>query len=175
MAKAAKKAVKTYRGLVYKLTVSFFLTSVIPLLACCYLIITYAFPGWPHIFWIGLTFIISFIIACLGFIVARKVVAPVIDMASETKMIAGGDYERKITVDTEDEIGELGSAINKMTKQIKDHMDELRKYSRMTKDVNLEIQRKVVALSDLLQIGDMIASPEKLDEVLKLIHQTRRW
>jgi len=113
--------------------------------------------------------LLSIFIAIMGFVLAKRLVDPVIDMALEARVIASGDFGRKIEAKREDEIGDLGRSINLITKKIKDSLGELENYSVRTKQVNIEIQRKVLALSGLLQIGDSIASMEDIAKVLHLI------
>ena len=156
-------------GLRYKLMVSFSLMSIIPLLVCVYLVNVFIFPNVENIPQTSLVILLTIIVAFLGLILAKRLVNPIIDMALEAKIIASGDYERKIKADREDEIGQLGGSINTITKQIKNYMDELHSYSLKTKDMNLEIQKKILALSNLLQIGDMIASAEELEHILELV------
>jgi len=156
-------------GLRYKLMVSFSLMSIIPLLVCVYLVNVFIFPNVENVPQTSLVVLLTIVVAFLGLILAKRLVNPIIDMALEAKIIASGDYERKIKADREDEIGQLGGSINTITKQIKNYMDELHSYSLKTKDMNLEIQKKILALSNLLQIGDMIASAEELEHILELV------
>lgn len=157
------------KGLRYKLMIAFSLMSIIPLLVCVYLVTNFVFPQLENLAQVSIIVLLSITIALLGLILAKRMVDPVIDMALEAKIIASGDYGRKLETDREDEIGELGRSINHMTKRIKDSMVELQNYSIKTKEVNLEIQKKVLALSNLLQIGDMIAASEKLENVLDIV------
>ncbi len=157
------------KGLRYKMVIAFALMAVIPLLASTYLVATFIFPNIESPARVSVIVLLSAIIAFLGFVLAKKLIDPVIDLALETKMIANGDFRHKIDVDREDEIGELGSSINIMKKRIMDSMNELRDYSLKTKEVNFEIQKKVLALSGLLQIGDMIATSAELSGVLDMI------
>lgn len=157
------------KGLRYKLMIAFSLMSIIPLLVCVYLVTNFIFPHAENLGRVSIIVLLSITIALLGLILAKRMVDPVIDMALETKIIASGDFGRKLRTDREDEIGDLGKSINNMTKRIKDHMIELQSYSVKTKEINLEIQKRVLILSNLLQIGDMIAASEKLADVLNVI------
>lgn len=158
------------KGLRYKLMVSFSLMTVVPLLACVYAISPYLFPGLPQTVDINLIVFISLIIAILGFIVAKGVVNAVVELATEARKIAGGDYTRKIPVASEDELGSLGQSINKMTQRIRSNLDELKGYGQSMKDINVEIHKKVLALSSLLQIGDIISagSTIQIDPLLEM-------
>jgi diguanylate cyclase (GGDEF)-like protein len=47
-------------------------------------------------------------------------------------------------------------------------MDELRSYSEKTAEINLEIQKRVIVLSSLLQISALISQSARLEDILKL-------
>ncbi len=169
MKKLFKNMSMMSQGLRYKLMIAFSLMSIIPLLVCVYLVTIFIFPRLENLTQVSLMVLFSIAIALTGLMLVKRMISPVINMALETKLIASGDFSRTLRVDTEDEIGDLGKSINMMTKRIKDYMEELQSYSLKTRDVNLEIQRKVLALSNLLQIGDMIASSMKLEAILDVI------
>jgi len=157
------------RGLRYKLMLAFSLMTIIPLLACVYVISTYLFPKLDNVTDISMVVLVSIIVALLGLLLARKIVDPVIDMAIEAKIIASGNYDRKISADSDDEIGNLGRSINFMTQKIKSNLDELKNYGQKMREVNVEIHKKVLALSSLLQIGDIIAAGSvQIDGLLEI-------
>jgi len=157
------------KGLRYKLIMAFSLMSIIPILACGYIIFSYSFPSVAELISTIAVIAISLIIAALGLVLARGLIDPVIDMAIEAKMIASGEFGRKVSVSGNDEIGMLGESINLMTQKIRLNLDELKSFGQKTKELNLEIHKKVLALSSLLQIGDLVASGStELDAILEL-------
>lgn len=158
------------KGLRYKLVIAFSLMSIIPLLACAYVISTYVFhTPIGGLFNAAIIVIVSSVIAFLGLILARGMIDPVIDMAIEAKMIASGEFDREISVSGQDEVGILGESINSMTQKIRLNLDELKSFGQRTKELNIEIHKKVLALSSLLQIGDLIATGStELDSILEL-------
>lgn len=156
-------------GLRYKLMIAFSLMSIIPLLVCVYLASNFIFPHTDQLANVSVILLICVGIALLGLNLARRLVEPVINLALETKIIASGDYKRQLEINRDDEIGELGNSINLITKQIKSYMFELQDYSVRTKEVNIEIQKRVLALTNLLHIGDMIATSEKLEKILNIV------
>ena len=164
-----KKFTIMNRGLRYKLLVAFALMSVIPVMACLYLISIYAFPHIGNLINIYAIIAISVFIAVLGFILAKGLVDPVINMALEARMIASGQYDNRIAIASDDEIGTLGQSINAMTQKIKVNMDELKDYGAKMREVNVDIHKKVIALSSLLQIGDMLSDgTTQIDSLLAL-------
>ena len=169
MKKFVRKMALVPKGLRYKLLIAFSLMSIIPLLVCVYLVNSFIFPQLENIGQVSVVVLFSIGVAFMGLILAKRLVDPIIDMALEAKIIASGHYERLIKTDSEDEIGELGKSINAISKQIKGYMNELHSYSLRTKDMNVEIQKKILALSSLLQIGDMIATSEDMENILALV------
>jgi len=167
-----KKLSLVPKGMRYKLLISFSLMSLIPLWVIAYFFITYLFPTLDNLAYESMAILFTILIAYLGLILARRLVEPVIDMALEAKIIAGGDYSREVKVDGIDEIGDLGNAINQMTTRIRDNLEELSSYGERTKEINFEIHKKVIALSNLLQVGDAItASKMSLAEILALVSE----
>lgn len=169
MAGFLKKLSLVPAGLRYKFLIAFVLMSVIPLFICVYLATYYIFPNTNSILDISFVIFITIIISLLGFKVAKDIVTPIIDMALQAKVIAKGDLSCKIEVEREDEIGELGATLNVLTRRIRENMDELKSYGERTKEINIEISKKVLVLSSLLQIGTLISQGSPLDEILNLI------
>jgi len=146
--------------------------SVIPLLICVYITSTYVFPitEWavgPLSLIIGITLFI----ALLGLMVAKRMVDPIIDMALEAKLIASGDFERSIDIaeGDEDEVGELAHSLNSMTNKIRSYISELKSYGEKTREINEEINKKVMVLSGLLQIGNLISAGTELKTVIDIL------
>ena len=172
MIKFLRKLSLVPKGMRYKLLISFCLMSLIPLWVIVYFFITYLFPMLDNIAYESMAILFTILIAYLGLILGRRLVEPVIDMALEAKIIACGDYSREIKVEGGDEIGELGNAINQMTRRIRDNLEELSGYGERTKEINFDIHKKVLALSTLLQVGDAItASKMSLTEILDLVSE----
>jgi diguanylate cyclase (GGDEF)-like protein len=107
--------------------------------------------------------------AILGFIIAKEMIDHVIRISSDARIIANGNLEHKIFVDRKDELGDLGKSLAELTRRIKDNMEELESYSEKTKDISLEINKRVMALSNLLHISNLISKSASLNEILELI------
>lgn len=164
------------KGLRYKTMIAFSLMSLIPILVCAWLIITYIFPNINLFFGLSLgnisfILVISIFISVLGLFITKQMIDPIIKMAEEAKVIAGGDLTKSVGVTREDEVGDLSKSLNIMTQKIKDNMEELRAYGEKTKLINMEIHKKVLALSGLLQIGELISSSKDLGSTLNFIMQ----
>ena len=156
-------------GLRYKLLIAFCLMSVIPLLVIGYLVNSFFFLGEElALVQVSIAVLFCIIIAWLGLFLAKGIIERVVDTALQTKIIAEGNYDRKIPVDTGDEIGQIGEAVNFLTRKIKNNITDLREYQKKTKEINVEIQKRVSILSSLLQIGELISSPVKLEAILEV-------
>jgi len=164
------------KGLRYKTMIAFSLMSLIPILICSWLVITYIFPN-INLF-LGLSLgnisfilVISIFISLLGLYLTKEMIDPVIKMSVDAKIIAEGDVTRTIAIDREDEVGDLSKSLNLMTQKIKENMEELRAYGEKTRLINMEINKKVLALSSLLEIGNLISTSKDLDSILDFILQ----
>ena len=151
--------------------------SIIPLAICVYLAYNFIyFPFRQPIndvdfttknvsFVIGITIFI----ALLGYKIIRDIVSPIVDMAVKAKEIANGNLSRSIDIKGEDEIGELGTTLNILTRRIRENMDELRSYGERTREINVEINKKVLIMSSLLQVSNLISQGAPLDEIVKIV------
>jgi diguanylate cyclase (GGDEF)-like protein len=149
--------------------------SVLPLLVCIYLIINYtSLTNAAAKFRITLPMLITAIIALFGFFITKEIFDRLVSVSSGAKLIASGDTNHKVGVDLPDEVGDLGEVLNKLSQHIRNNMEELKSYSERTTELNLEIQRRVLVLSSLLQISSLISEGVKLEEILKIILEKSR-
>jgi len=164
------------KGLRYKTLIAFSLMSLIPLLVTVWLATCYIFPNINIYFGLSLgniSFIlfISLMISLLGLYLTKEMIDPIIKIAGDAKIIASGDIDKRIDIKREDEIGDLSTSLNIMTQKIKENLEELKAYGERTKLINIEINKKVLALSGLLQIGNLISSSTDLITNLDFIAQ----
>lgn len=164
------------KGLRYKTMIAFSLMSLIPIMVCVWIVITYIFPNINLFFGLTLSnisfiLVISIVISMLGLYLTKEMINPIIKMAEDAKTIAGGDVTKSINIQREDEVGDLSKSLNIMTQKIKDNMEELKAYGEKTKLINMEINKKVLTLSGLLQIGNLISSSKDLHSTLDFIIQ----
>jgi diguanylate cyclase (GGDEF)-like protein len=153
----------------YKMIIVFCLMSVIPLMICVYIATNFVFPYMGMTGLLSVVIAIAILIALLGLILARKMIEPIIDIAIEARLIAGGDFERSIKISEEGEIGDLASSLNAMTDKIRTNLTELKIYGDKTREINSEIHRKVMALSGLLQVGNLISAGTGLKTILDIL------
>ena len=157
-------------GLRYKLLLAFCLMSVIPLLIIGYLMNSFILVKEPILLTqASLLILFGILIAWLGLYLIKGIIERVIDIALETRAITGGNYDKKITIDEADEIGQIGEGINLLTKKIKGNMLELKDYQEKMKEINIDVQKRMSVLSNLLQISNLISSSVKMSSILELI------
>ncbi|MFH1414267.1 MAG: diguanylate cyclase [Candidatus Omnitrophota bacterium] len=157
-----------------KLNIAFALMSILPLLVTGYLVSNYILPNIGINLNISVTVAVSIFIAVSGFFVVKEIFDRVTSISSEAKLIAAGDISRTLEVGQHDEVGLLGESLNQLTTRIRNNMDELKNYSEKTTEINLEIQKRVIVLSSLLQISSLIAQSAKLEDILKLAVEKSR-
>jgi len=174
MPKNEKKLSLASQGLKYKLKISFSLMSVLPLLVCIYLVSNYIIPRIGFKIDIIVSIAVSVFIAVIGLFVIKEVFDRVISVTTEAKLIAAGDIARRVETTREDEVGDLGDSLNMLTQRIRSNMDELTSYSEKTNEINLEIQKRVFVLSNLLQISSLITQGVSLDNIIKLTIEKSR-
>ena len=153
------------RSLRYKLLVAFSLMSIIPLLIMAYFVTNFIFKDTENIFQTTAIVLFTLWIAWSGYILIKEIINPVIDLALETKIIAGGQYDSKILLRRDDELGDIANAVNSMTGKIRGYIGELQEYSKKTANLNVRIHRKVLTLTNLIRLGDIITTGASFDEI----------
>ena len=76
----------------------------------------------------GLALMILFIVAAggLGYLLARQISQPLMEVADAANAIAAGEYGRQIEVHSSDEVGQLAHAFNDMSEKLNASFSELR-------------------------------------------------
>lgn len=161
-------------GLNYKLRIAFYLMSILPLLVCIYLVSTYILPGAGLKIDIVLSILISIFITLIGFYLIKEIFDRVLSVTTDAKLIAAGDINRKIEPVSRDEVGDLGEALNELSQRIRNNIDELNSYSEKTAQINIDIQKRVLVLSGLLQLSALISQGAKLEDILEIATQKSR-
>jgi diguanylate cyclase (GGDEF)-like protein len=162
------------RTLKQKLMVAFQLMSILPFLVCVYLLSVHIFSKSGVRLDIVAYLVVSAFLAFVGLLVIKEVFDRLTSVTTEARFIAAGDISRNLQVEHSDEVGELGSILNQLTHRIRSNMDELKDYSEKTTEINIEIQKKIIVLSNLMQISTLISEGSKFEEVLKIAVEKSR-
>jgi two-component system sensor histidine kinase BaeS len=122
---------------------------------------------WASLAALGLAFLLSFLLT-------RRVLRPLSQMSNITRDIAAGDFHARVDVVTQDEVGQLGLAFNRMADSL-ENIEQLRK--NMVADVAHELRTPLTNLRGYLEaLNDKVIepSPQTLkmlqEENLRLVH-----
>ncbi|MFH0918344.1 MAG: diguanylate cyclase [Candidatus Omnitrophota bacterium] len=162
------------RTIKHKLMVAFQLMFILPFLVCVYLLSIYIFPRFGFKLDILIYLAVSVFLAIVGLLVIKEIFDRLTSIANQAKFIAAGDVNCKLEVQHNDEVGELSSVLNQLTYRIRSNMDELKDYSEKTTKINIEIQKKIIVLSNLMQISSLISGGSKFEEISKVVVQKSR-
>lgn len=164
MSKMTKNMSIASRSLRPQLIIAYCLMSVIPVLA----LLNFILPSFLPKNFLYLIVVVVILMTGLGFHLLKRIIDPIIEITSEVKIIANGELSRRISIDRNDEIGELSGALNELTKRIESNMDELKIYGERTKSINTQINKQVIVLSGLLQLTNLITKGSELKEVFEI-------
>lgn len=108
---------------------------------------------------------------CLAFILSyfltRRVLKPLSQMAAITRQVATGNYSTRVDVVTDDEVGELGRAFNRMADSL-ERVEVLRK--NMVADVAHDLRTPLTNLRGYLEaLNDGVIPPSK--ETFQMLQQ----
>ena len=176
------------RGIRSKVLWAFLLMSVVPLLMLLLVSAWFVFPvvrefyhleQWfpmiiasptQWVWWLIGLLSLTVLISLLGSVyLATKIVEPVIRISRNAQHLAEGHVEQELPMEQGDELDELTSALNHVTARVRTNMTELKELGERTTQINVEIHHRVVTLSGLLQIGELISKGAELDMILDLI------
>jgi signal transduction histidine kinase/HAMP domain-containing protein len=97
----------------------------------------------------------------LGFMVTRGIVRRVNALADGARSIEAGDYGREIAVRSRDELGELASAFNQMSRSLRKTVEEL---DRRNRDMRLVLDNVGEGLLTFALGGEMLGEPSAVVE-----------
>ena len=73
----------------------------------------------------GLIIVVLLGVAMVAWYISRKISTPILELSSIVREIATGDLRKTLHVDAKDEIGELGKAVNVMTRDLRSLIKDL--------------------------------------------------
>ncbi len=122
---------------------------------------------WASLAALGVAFILSYLLT-------RRVLRPLSEMTAITKEVAAGNFSLRAEITTEDEVGQLGIAFNRMADSL-EQIEQLRK--TMVADVAHELRTPLTNLRGYLEaINDGVIPPTSetfqmlQQENLRLVH-----
>ncbi|MDH3453520.1 MAG: ATP-binding protein [Desulfuromonadales bacterium] len=103
----------------------------------------------------------------LSYLLTRRVLRPLAQMIAASRQIAAGNFAARVDVDPGDEIGELGTAFNRMGDSL-EQLERLRK--TMVADVAHELRTPLTNLRGYLEgLSDGVIPPDK--QTLDMLQQ----
>jgi len=167
---ASKGFILSSYGLKYKLKIILLLVTVLPFLICAYLVSNYVMPYTALTIDMAAAVFLSAFIALTGFFIVKQVFDRVLSLSEEAESIASRDLNIPLgSIKREDEVAFLSESFSQLTQRLRSDMEELKRYSQKTSEINLEIQKHMAILSNLLQISHLISEGAQLDEVMKIV------
>ncbi|MDE2217044.1 MAG: HAMP domain-containing protein [Planctomycetota bacterium] len=118
---------------------------------------------WRRILPMGLIIISGGI--CVTFFLSKYFVSPLRHMASITLDIAKGNLDRAIEIRSQDEVGQLSTNFNQMTKALRTSYEEKEKIMAQLRENVTELSR---ANKELVEIQERLVRSEKLAAIGKL-------
>jgi two-component system, OmpR family, sensor histidine kinase VicK len=111
------------------------------------------------IYWIFFsgTFLALGLTGFLGIVIARTITGPVIEMTKKAKAMAKGDFSQKVTIRSDDEIGQLGEAFNYMQDRLKEALMEIEEERDKITAILLHMSDGVIAANQAGEI--MVVNP----------------
>jgi len=110
----------------------------------------------------------------LSYLLTRRVLRPLSQMTAVTRQLAAGNYAGRVDVVTQDEVGDLGIAFNRMADSL-ERVERLRK--TMVADVAHELRSPLTNLRGYLEaLNDGVLPPSQgtfkmlQGEILRLVH-----
>ncbi len=113
---------------------------------------------------VGIALAISFV---LGIILTRTITSPIKEVTDQANFMAGGDFSRKIKVQTSDEIGLLGQTFNYLAEQLSNTINEMSSEKSKVEAIINNMSDGVVALDGK---GYLIQINPSASQLLKIIN-----
>ncbi len=102
------------------------------------------------------------LIILISYLITKTITKPLEQMVTVTQSIATGDLNQKVTVNSRDEIGKLGSSINIMVKSLNRMRDELEEWGNTLEQKVKERTEELRAMQDKVLQTERLASLGKM-------------
>ena len=96
--------------------------------------------------WISL--FASLLTMCIGYLFAKRLTHPVLELAAAAQRIAAGDFSQRIEIRSRTELGDLGSAFNLMTDQVERFIGDLQRAAEENRELFVGTVKSLAAAID---------------------------
>ena len=104
---------------------------------------------------------IIFLMICIsvaGYLFNKRIARSILKVIGKGKVIANGNFSDEIEITDDDEIGELSDSFNRVTRRLRQNIDELKESKKLIQDI-------------LSRVGSAVTSMRDIDSLLELIVQ----
>lgn len=125
----------------------------------------------------------------IGMVISKAISKPIKELSSKAELVASGNYDVSISLDSKDEIGKLGSVFRSMVSNVKDSLEQVHsqkeaadRAAKAAEELSIHSQEqekylqrnigKLLVEMDKFAIGDLtvrVAPEKKGDDVSKLL------
>jgi signal transduction histidine kinase len=111
-----------------------------------------------------------FLVLGFTFLASRKLSLPLVELTKVTRKIAKGDYEARVSLSSNDEIGSLGQAVNDLAIDLKRYKDSR---SEFFANISHELRTPMTYLEGYSNVlkNRLYQSEEEKDQYLTIFHQ----
>ncbi len=100
-------------------------------------------------YYIGISIIVGLLASLiLGYRFIRQLMVPIKDITDASQKIASGGFDRRVTVTSDDEIGELANNFNHMAARLKDMVGKLSESNTKFKALLTSIKNPIIAVDN---------------------------
>jgi len=89
-------------------------------------------------------------VVVLSYVFSNSITRPIEELAENVRLVGQGELDTRITVNGKDEIAELGTAFNRMTADIKDHIKNISRINAEKERINSELSIASEIQNDML-------------------------
>jgi putative nucleotidyltransferase with HDIG domain len=140
-----------------KFVISYFLSSLIPILLSLYIIYIVIWPESKKA--LREVELIIFLMVCIsiaGYLLNKKVIQAILNIVRSGKAIANGNLSKTVKVAETDEIGELGESFNRITRRLQQNIKELKESKKLIQNILSRVGSAVTSIHDINSLLELI-------------------
>lgn len=88
----------------------------------------------------------------VAYLITRSIMTPINELSNTAKLIAAGDYDHKVYIDNQDQLGELAEAFNSMTFRLRKNIWEIEHKNAELESILVSMNAGLLAVDENYQI-----------------------